>query len=125
MGDVLAGLAGGMLITTATRGAMVVQQTGRASRDVGILIGGIFLAVAFFPKLEGVLVAIPDAIVAMYLVTTMAPIFVEGMRTVIRDEPDYRKSLLVGVVMAIGLGFHFYSVSLPVSWLWGQCSATL
>ena len=99
---------------------MVVQQTGCASRDVGILIGGIFLALAFFPKLEGVLVAIPGPIVAMYLVTMMALIFVEGMRTVIQDEPDYRKSLLVGVVMAIGLDFHFYSVSLPVSWLGGN-----
>ena len=119
LGDVLAGLAGGMPIATGTRGAMLVQQTGCASRDVGILIGGIFLALAFFPKLEGVLVAIPGPIVAMYLVTMMAPIFVEGMRTVIQDEPDYRKNLLVGVVMAIGLGFHFNLVSLPVSGLWG------
>ena len=55
----------------------------------------------------------------MYLINTMAPIFVEGMRTVIQDEPDYRKNLLVGVVMAIGLGFHFNLVSLPVSGLWG------
>ena len=100
-------------IETGPRGSMLVLQTGCASRYIGILVGVIYIAVSFFPKLPGLIGTIPGPVVAVFLVVTMAPLLVEGMRTIIEEEFDYRKSLVVGVAIMVGLGFQFDMVTLP------------
>ena len=119
LGNVLAGLAGTMPVSCPPTGPMLVRQTGCASRQVGITIGVILVALAFFPKAWSLLSVIPGPVFASYLIIMLAPLFVEGMRTAIQDEADYRRSLLVGVAAAIGLGFEFNFLTLPISGLWG------
>ena len=119
LGNVLAGLAGAMPVSCPPTGPMLVRQTGCASRQVGITIGVILVALAFFPKAWSLLSVIPGPVFASYLIIMLAPLFVEGMRTAIQDEADYRRSLLVGVAAAIGLGFEFNFLTLPISGLWG------
>ena len=36
----------------------------------------------------------------------MAMLFIAGMRTVVRDGLDYRKSVLVGIAFLLGFGFQ-------------------
>ena len=103
LGNILAGLAGSMPMTATPRGSMFVQQTGCASRDVGVLIGAIFVAMAFFPKAWAVLLIIPVPVMAAHLMVVLAPMFVEGMRAIVQAEPDYAKSLIVGISVAMGL----------------------
>ena len=119
LGNVLAGLAGTMPVACAATGPMLVRQTGCASRQVGVFVGVIVVALAFFPKIWGLLSVIPGPVFASYLIITLAPLFVEGMRTAIQDEADYRTSLMVGVAVAIGLGFEFNLLALPIGGLWG------
>ena len=119
LGNVLAGLAGTMPAACPATGPMLVRQTGCASRQVGVFVGVIFVALAFFPKVWGLLSVIPGPVFASYLIITLAPLFVEGMRTAIQDEADYRTSLMVGVAVAIGLGFEFNLLALPIGGLWG------
>ena len=40
------------------------------------------------------------------------------MRTIVQDELDYRKGLMVGVATMVGLGFQFELVMLPFGGLW-------
>ena len=40
------------------------------------------------------------------------------MKLIIRDGPDYRRSLIIGNAIAIGLGFQFGLVSLPIGGFW-------
>ncbi len=118
VGNMLAGLAGSMPIMTTPRGSMFVQQTGCASRDVGILIGVMLIALAFFPKAWALLLVIPVPVMAAYLVVVLAPMFIEGMRAIIQAEPDYSKSLIVGTSLAIGLAFQYRLIDLPIGALW-------
>ena len=118
VGNMLAGLAGSMPIMSTPRGSMFVQQTGCASRDVGILIGLMILVLAFFPKAWALLLVIPVPVMAAYLVVVLAPMFVEGMRAIIQAEPDYPKSLIVGTSLAIGLAFQHQLIDLPIGALW-------
>ena len=118
VGNMLAGLAGSMPIMTSPRGSMFVQQTGCASRDVGILIGVMLVALAFFPKAWALLLVIPVPVMAAYLIVVLAPMFVEGMRAIIQAEPDYSKSLVVGTSIAIGLAFQYQLIDLPIGALW-------
>ncbi len=118
LGNILAGLAGSIPMTATPRGSMFVQQTGCASRDVGVLIGIIFVALAFFPKAWAMLLIIPVPVMAAHLLVVLAPMFVEGMRAIVQAEPDYSKSLIVGTSVAIGLAFQYQLIGLPINELW-------
>ncbi len=73
---------------------------------------------ALFPKAWGLVSTIPGPVVAVYLILIMAPLFIKGMRTIVQDEFDYRKGLMVGVATMVGLGFQFELVTLPFGGLW-------
>ena len=118
IGSILAGLVGAIPITVAPRGALFVQQTGCASRNIGLLTGAILLVVAFFPKSWGLLLGLPGPVTATFLIVITGPLLIEGMKLILRDAPDYRRSLIVGVSITIGLGFQFELVTLPVGGLW-------
>ena len=118
LGTILSGLGGGMPVMATQRGSLLAQQTGCASRDVGILVGVILLVLAFFPKAWALLLVIPIPVMAAYMAVVLAPMFVEGMRSIIQDEPDYSKSVVVGVSLLVGLGFQYELISLPIGALW-------
>ena len=78
LGTLLAGLIGGMPVTTGPRGSMIVLQAGCASRYIGLFIGGAYIVLAFFPKTWGLVSTIPGPLVAVYLILIMAPLFIEA-----------------------------------------------
>ena len=118
LGTILSGLGGGMPVMTTQRGSLLVQQTGCASRDVGILVGVILLVLAFFPKAWALLLVVPIPVMAAYMAVVLAPMFVEGMKSILQDEPDYSRSVVVGVSLLVGLGFQYELISLPIGDLW-------
>ena len=118
VGSLVSGIIGGLPTYIGTTSSAVVLQTGCASRVVGVMMGGVILALAFFPKAWGLLAAVPGPVAGVYLAILTAPLFVEGLRTVAQDEHDYRRSLIVGIAVAIGLGFEFEVLSLNIEALW-------
>lgn len=106
VGNFLSGLAGTIPNTTYSTSIAVVELTGIASRRVGICVGLVLLIVAFVPKFAALVLAIPAAVAAAYLVVLLGLLFVAGMRLVIGDGMDYRKSLMVGTAFWIGTGFQ-------------------
>ena len=118
VGSLVSRIIGGLPVYIGTTSPAVVLQTGCASRVVGMMMGTVILALAFFPKAWSLLAAVPGPVAGIYLAILTAPLFVEGLRTVAQDEPDYRRSLIVGIAIAIGLGFEFEVLSLNVEALW-------
>ena len=119
VGSLVSGIVGGLPLYIGTSSTSVVLQTSCASRVVGVMTGGVIVALAFFPKAWSLLAAVPGPVAGMYLAILTAPLFVEGLRTVAQDEPDYRRSLIVGIAIAIGLGFEFEVLHLNIEALWG------
>ena len=72
---------------------------------MGIAIGLIFVAFAFFPKIAAIVIAIPGPVAAAYLLVLLGILFVQGMRIVVQDGLDHRKSLIVGLSFWIGASF--------------------
>ena len=64
------------------------QTTGVAARSVGYCIGLIFIAMAFVPKVSGLLSTIPGPVMTGYLVMVTGSLFVDGAWTVIQNERD-------------------------------------
>ena len=106
VGNLLSGIAGTVPNTTYSSSIAVVELTGVAARRVGVVVGAVFVAVAFVPKAAALLLAVPGPVAAAYLLVLMAMLFVVGMRMIVQDRVDYRKAVAVGLSFWLGVGFQ-------------------
>ena len=106
MGNLLSGLGGTLPNTTYSTSISLAEVTGIGARRVGIIIGVIILALAFFPKFAALLIAIPEPVAAAYILVLIALLFVQGMKIVIQDGLDHRKAAVAGLAFWIGVGFQ-------------------
>ena len=106
VGNFLSGILGTLPNTTYSSSISLAEVTGIAARRVGIVIGVIFMAVAFFPKISALLIAIPGPVASAYLIVLLGLLFVQGMRIIIQDGVDHRKAIVVGVAFWVGVGFQ-------------------
>ncbi len=106
VGNLLSGLAATVPNTTYSTSVAVTELTGVASRRVGIVLGAVFVVVAFMPKVLALVLAIPGPVAASYVIVLLAMLFVLGMRIVIDSGIDYRKGLITGISFWAGVGFQ-------------------
>ena len=106
VGNLLSGIAGTLPNTTYSTSISLAEVTGIAARRVGVAIGVMFLALAFFPKFTGLLVAIPGPVAGAYFIVLLGLLFVQGMRIIVQDGIDYRKATVAGLAFWIGVGFQ-------------------
>ncbi len=106
VGNLLSGLAGTMPNTTYSTSVAVTELTGVAARRVGIVLGAVFIVLAFLPKVLAVVLAIPGPVAAAYVTVLLSMLFVLGMKVVVQDGIDYRKGLIAGVSFWIGVSFQ-------------------
>ena len=106
VGNLLSGIAGTLPNTTYSTSISLAEVTGIAARRVGVAIGVIFLALAFFPKFTALLVAIPGPVASAYFIVLLGLLFVQGMRIIVQDGVDYRKATVAGLAFWIGVGFQ-------------------
>ena len=106
MGNLLSGLGGTLPNTTYSTSISLAEVTGIGSRRVGVILGVIVLALAFFPKFAALLIAIPGPVVGAYVTVLIALLFVQGMKIVIQDGVDHRKAAVAGVSFWVGVGFQ-------------------
>ena len=106
VGNLLSGVAGTLPNTTYSSSVSLAEVTGIAARRVGIVIGVVFVAVAFFPKISALLIAIPGPVAAAYITVLIGLLFLQGMKIVIQDGVDHRKAAVVGLAFWIGAGFQ-------------------
>ena len=118
LGNLVACFAAVLPVTTGPRGVAIAQQTGCASRYLGIGAGLLLILAAFFPQTWGLLVGMPPPVTAIFIVVMVSPLVVEGMKLIIKDAPDFRKSLVIGTALVVGIGFQTGLVSLPIGDLW-------
>ena len=90
--NLLSGLMSTLPNTTYSTSISLAEVTGIAARRVRIIIGVIFLMLAFFPKFAALLIAIPSPVAAAYITVLIGLLFVQGMKIVIQDGVDHRKS---------------------------------
>ena len=96
------------------------QVTGVASRLIGYCIGLMFIAVAFLPKVSGLLSTLPGPVMTGYLIMVTGTLFVDGARTVINTEQVRQRLIVAGVAFWIAAPFQFKLFTLPnVKSIWG------
>ena len=73
---------------------------------MGVVIGVIFIVLAFFPKVTALVIATPAQVAAAYVTVLLGMLFVQGMRIVIQDGVDHRKAVIVGLSFWFGAAFQ-------------------
>ena len=106
VGNLLSGLAGTLPNTTYSSSVSLAEVTGIAARRVGVVIGVIFVTLAFFPKVTALMIAVPGPVAAAYVTILLGLLFVQGMKIIIQDGVDHRKAAVVGLSFWIGVGFQ-------------------
>ena len=106
VGNLISGVAGTLPNTTYSSSVSLAEVTGIAARRVGVVIGVVFVAIAFFPKVSALLIAIPGPVAAAYITVLIGLLFVQGMKIIIQDGVDHRKAAIVGLAFWIGTGFQ-------------------
>ena len=110
--NALAGIAGTVPNMINPGAVAYSRTTGVASKKVGYWIGGIFILVAFLPKVYGLLGTIPGPVMAGYLIILSGTLFVDGARTVLQNEPNPQRVLVAGICFWTGAAFQFGLFSL-------------
>lgn len=100
----LCGVSAIMPTQTTTVSVPIIEITGVAARNVGIMAGALMIALAFLPKALAVILAIPESVYAAYLLVFLALIFARGMSEVIQGGIDHRKGLIAGLGFWVGVG---------------------
>ena len=111
--NLLAGLAGAVPTIIHPGAVAFTQTTGVASCRVGYVIGGIFIAVAFLPKISGLLSTIPGPVMTGYLIMVTGNLLVDGARTIIQSDSNRQKIVVAGVCFWLGAAFQFGLFALP------------
>jgi len=83
--------------------AVYIGFTGIAARSVGIYLGLLTLLIAPFAKVVAILAATPDSVVAAVFIIIFGLLFIEGSKAVFNSPMDYRKAVIVGVSMVLGI----------------------
>jgi NCS2 family nucleobase:cation symporter-2 len=95
----LAGLLGSIGTNTATGSAALASATGVTSRAVAFAVGGIFLALGFFPKLAGLLAVMPRAVIVGSLLFVNSFIMVNGLQIMTSRLLDARRTLMIALTV--------------------------
>jgi NCS2 family nucleobase:cation symporter-2 len=94
----------------------VSGATGVTSRRIAIATGGLFIVLAFMPKLSGLLAAMPRPVMGAALMFVAAFIFVNGLQIVASRLLDPRRTFVIGLSFIVAIAVESspaYFRSLP------------
>ena len=115
IGMLLAGVASTLpTMANSSYSLSLVSLTGVAARRVGIGVATVIIVLAFFSKFAALLLTIPGPVLGAYLMLAMGVLFVSGWQTILRDGLDPRRTLVVAVASALGLGLHGHPLALDL-----------
>jgi xanthine permease XanP len=118
IGSALAGFLGTTGLNASTANIGLSGATGVTSRRIAYATGGIFIALAFLPKLSGLLAAMPRPVMGAALMFVAAFIIVSGLQIVNSRLLDARRTFVIGLSFVIAIAVDIspaYFRALPAS----------
>ncbi len=97
------GLLGGVASDTSASNVALSRATGATSRFIGYAAGGLFAALAFSPKITGVLSVMPAPVMGAILIFVVSFMVLLGVQIILASEMDARKTFVVGIALIFGL----------------------
>ena len=118
MGSIASGLVGSLPLSSSPVGVRFINQTKCASRRVGALVAVLFLAVAVVPKAWAAVVAVPRALVVVYFLFIVVPLFATVVKSQKQSFRQARNIVLIGLPVLVGLVIEIGLVDFPDNAFW-------
>lgn len=103
IGSALAGFFGTAGLNASTANIGLSGATGVTSRRIAYATGGIFIALAFMPKLSGLLAVMPRPVMGAALMFVAAFIIVSGLQIIASRLLDGRRTFVIGLSFIIAI----------------------
>jgi xanthine permease XanP len=102
-GTVTSGLFGGMSMETSTSNVGLSAATGATSRVIAFAAGGIFVVMAFFPKLAEAIIIMPQPVEGAMLIYVLTFMILGGIQILTSRMLDARRIFIIGLAVVFGL----------------------
>lgn len=99
----VSGLLGGMASDTSASNVALSNASGATSRRIGFAAGGLFILLAFFPKISGLLSVMPTPVMGAILIFVTTFMILSGIQIILGSGVDARKTFVIGVPLIFGL----------------------
>ena len=104
VGTAFGALFNAMPNTSYSQNAGLVAFTGVVSRHVGTVAGVILVLMGLFPKLGGIIAAMPESVIGGAAIIMFGLITSAGIKLVAQSEMSQRNLLILGLSLSFGLG---------------------
>ena len=90
--------------TSYSQNAGLVAFTGVVSRHVGTIAGIVLVLMGLFPKLGGIIAAMPESVIGGAAIIMFGMIVAAGIKLISRAEMDLRNLLILALSLSFGIG---------------------
>ena len=90
--------------TSYSQNAGLVAFTGVVSRHVGTIAGIVLVLMGLFPKLGGIIAAMPESVIGGAAIIMFGMIVAAGIKLISRSEMDQRNLLILALSLSFGIG---------------------
>ena len=104
LGTAFGSLFNAMPNTSYSQNAGLVAFTGVISRHVGTVAGVILILMGLFPKLGGIIAAMPESVIGGAAIIMFGLITSAGIKLIARSEMNQRNLLILGLSLSFGIG---------------------
>ena len=104
LGTAFASIFNAMPITSYSQNAGLVAFTGVISRHVGTVAGVILILLGLFPKLGGIIAAMPESVIGGAAIIMFGLITAAGIKLISQSEMNRRNLLILALSLSFGLG---------------------
>ncbi len=108
VGTAFASIFNAMPNTSYSQNAGLVAFTGVISRHVGTVAGVILILLGLFPKLGGVIAAMPDSVIGGAAIIMFGLIAGAGIKLISKSEMNQRNILILALSLSFGIGLYAF-----------------
>jgi xanthine permease XanP len=104
MTNALGSMINGMAQTASGGAVGLAQASGVTSRIVAYVLGGLFIALAFFPPFAAFWISLAMPVIGAVLMFVASFIIVGGIKIITSRLLDSRKVITIGLALIVGIG---------------------
>ena len=108
VGTAFASIFNAMPNTSYSQNAGLVAFTGVISRHVGTVAGVILILLGLFPKLGGIIAAMPDSVIGGAAIIMVGLIVGAGIKLISKSDMSQRNILILALSLSFGIGLNAF-----------------
>lgn len=123
LGNLAAGALGGTGVGISAGSIGLAAATGATARVIGMVVAGMFLALAFMPKATALLSMIPAPVMGAGLLFVACHLVSSGAELIASRMLDARRNYVVGLPLLAGIGMMVMPATIPDATGWAGAVA--